>query len=150
MRRRIQLAAVLLILVSGAAAKKETAAELKSRADAARGGDQAKLCVEYAHVQLEHANELFTAGDVDHGQAEIREVLEYAHKAAEAAKSSGKRLKQTEIELRRLQHRMHDIGESLTVDDRPAVRKAVEEIEQVRADLLAKMFGEKAEPKEKS
>jgi hypothetical protein len=59
-------------------------------------------------------------------------------------------LKQTEIDLRKLEHRMRDIGQSLSIDDRPPVEKAVQELEQVRADLLAKMWGEKAEPKDKS
>ena len=67
-----------------------------------------------------------------------------------AAKSSGKRLKQTEIELRKLEKRMQDIAESLNLDDRPPVLKSVDEIEQMRAGLLAAMFGPQAEPKGKS
>ena len=59
------------------------------------------------------ADRLFNQGDVEKGQAEIREVVEYAHKAADAASASGKHLKETEIDLRKLEKRMHDIGESL-------------------------------------
>lgn len=78
------------------------------------------------------------------------EVMTYARRAADAATTSNKRIKQTEIDLRKLEHRVRDIEASLSVDDRPPMEKAVQELEQVRADLLAKMFGEKAEPKEKS
>ncbi len=76
-------------------------------------------------------------------------MVEYGRKAADAASTSGKHLKQTEIELRKLRKRMHDIAETLAVDDRPPLQKAVDDIEQIRSDLLARMFGPQAEPKEK-
>jgi hypothetical protein len=141
---------ILLLLSQVGHARTETAAELKARADAAQGGERAKLSLEYAHRQLEDANNLYTQGDVDKAQAEIQEVMTYCRKAAEAASASGKRLKQTEIDLRKLEYRMRDIGESLNIDDRPPVENAVQEVEQLRANLLARMWGEKAEPKDKS
>ncbi len=128
----------------------ESASQLKARADAAEGGEKAKLCLQYARLQLEDANALFNQGEVEKAQADVREVLEYAHKAADAASASGHHLKQTEIELRKLSTRMHDIGESLAFDDRPPMRTAVDEIEQIRSDLLIRMFGPQAEPKGKS
>ncbi len=143
------IALVVLLNLVGQA-RNETAAELKTRADAAQGGECAKLSLEYAHRQLEAANDLYTQGDVDKAQAEIQEVMTYCRKAAEAASASGKRLKQTEIDLRKLEYRMRDIGQSLNIDDRPPVEKAVQEVEQLRANLLARMWGEKAEPKDKS
>jgi hypothetical protein len=150
MRVRCQIALFVLLLASLAFGKAESLEELKSHADTAHGGDQARYCIEYAHAELEHANDLFTKGDVDQAQAAVNEVMDYVRKGAGAAKSSGKRLKQTEIELRKLEKRMKDIGASLNLDDRPPVMKSVDEIEQVRAGLLAAMFGEKAEPKGKS
>jgi hypothetical protein len=143
------LALLFTLIVLGQTYGQSTA-DLKARADAAQGGERANLSLEYAHRQLEDANTLYTQGDVEKAEAQIQEVLTYSHKAADAASASGKRLKQTEIELRKLEHRMRDIGHSLNIDDRPPVEKAVEELEQVRADLLAKMWGEKAEPKGKS
>jgi len=143
------MALLFLLSVLGQAYEQSTA-DLKGRADAAQGAERATLSLEYAHRQLEDANTRYTQGDVDQAEAEIQEVLAYSHRAADAASSSGKRLKQTEIDLRKLQHRMRDIGQSLNIDDRPPVEKAVQELEQVRADLLARMWGEKAEPKDKS
>jgi hypothetical protein len=149
--RIVTTVVVLLLLLNALGrANEQSAAELKARADAAQGGERANLCLEYAHRQLEDANALYSQGDVDKAEAEITEVLAYSHKAADAASASGKRLKQTEIDLRKLEHRMRDIGQSLSIDDRPPVEKGVQELEQVRADLLAKMWGEKAEPKDKS
>ena len=93
MRRQLRSAAIVFLLTGMALAANETLPELKARADAAHGGEQAKLCLEYARRILEDANALFTDGDVDKAQSEISEVVEYAHKAADAASSSGKHLK---------------------------------------------------------
>jgi hypothetical protein len=150
MRVAWRVAVFLLLLNRLVPAGGQTAPTLKARADAAQGGERAILSLEYAHQQLEGAKSLYTQGDVDKAEAAIREVVDYSHKATDAASTSGKRLKQTEIDLRKLEHRMHDIGQSLNIDDRPPVERAVQELEQVRADLLARMFGQKAEPKDKS
>ncbi len=145
-----QVVALLFALAVLGRCYGQPATDLKARADAAQGTERTTLSLEYAHRQLEDANILYSQGDVDKAEAEIHEVVTYSHKAADSASASGKRLKQTEIELRKLEHRMRDIGQSLNIDDRPPVEKAVQELEQVRADLLARMFGEKAEPKDKS
>lgn len=150
MRCAFQCAVIVLMLAALAPAENESASALKGRADAATGGEQAKLCLEYAHHQLSEANSLFNQGEIEKGQADIREVVEYAHKGAAAASASGKHLKQTEIDLRKLAKRMHDIGESLAFEDRDPVRKSVEEIEQIRSALMVRMWGEQAEPKGKS
>jgi hypothetical protein len=149
MRRLLQTAAIVFLLTRLAMGANESLPELKARADAAHGGEQAKLCLEYAHRLLEEANTLFTNGDVDKAQGEIGEVVEYGRKAADAASASGKHLKQTEIDLRKLSKRMHDIAETLAVEDRPPLLKAVDDLEQIRSDLLARMFGPQAEPKGK-
>jgi tetratricopeptide (TPR) repeat protein len=150
MRFQLQCAVMVLLLTSLALAGNETALQLKARADAAHGAEQAKLCLEYARHQLEDANALFTDGQVDKAQAEVLEAVDYARKAADAAAASGKQLKETEIKLRKLEERMHDVGESLAFEDRPPVRQAVNEIEQIRSDLMVRMWGPQAEPKGKS
>src|ERR1019366_2707976 len=142
MRPQLQGAAIVFLLTSMMLAANETLPELKARADAAHGGEQARLCLEYAHRLLEDANVLFTNGDV-------AEVVEYSRKAADAASTSGKHLKQTEIDLRKLSKRLHDIAATLAVEDRPPLLKAVDDIEQICADLLIRMFGPQAEPKGK-
>ena len=150
MRAYVSCAALLLMLGSVLLAGTESADQLKARADAAHGGEQAKLCLEYARAELESSNALFTDGQVDKAQAEIREVVDYSRKGADAASASGKQLKETEIKLRKLAERMHDIGQSLAFEDRPPVKQAVDEIQQIRSDLMVKMWGPDAVPKGKS
>jgi hypothetical protein len=150
MRGLFPCGVIILVLAGMALAGDESTAALKAHADAAGGAEQAKLCLEYARRQLTDANTLFNQGEIEKGQADIREVVEYAHKAANAAAASGKHLKETEIDLRKIAKRMHDIGESLAFEDRGPVLKAVDEIEQIRSDLMVKMWGPQAEPKGKS
>ena len=147
--RRI-LVLLLFAVPALLAAKQQDLPELKARADAAHGGEQAKLCLQYAHAELEYANDLFTKGDVETAQAAVTSVMDCVRKGTQAATTSGKRLKQTEIELRELEKRMKDIAESLNLEDRPPLAKSADEIEQLRTTLLTRMFGEKAEPKSKS
>jgi hypothetical protein len=149
MRPQLRSAAIVFLLTSMMLAANETLPELKARANAAHGGEQAKLCLEYAHRLLEDANVLFTNGDVDKAQGEVADVVEYSRKAADAASTSGKHLKQTEIDLRKLSKRLRDIAATLAVEDRPPLLKVVDDIEQIRADLLTRMFGPQAEPKGK-
>jgi len=150
MRAWVSCATVLMLLAGITVALGQAADELKAHADAAHGADQAKLCLEYAWVTLKDADSLYTAGDVDKAQAKIQEVVAYAKKGADAATDSGKQLKQTEIKLRKLAERMHDVGETLAFEDRQPVRDAVTQIEQLRSDLMVKMWGPQAEPKGKS
>ena len=150
MRASAQCATVLLALAAIALAGTQTADQVKARADAAHGGDQAKLCLEYARLELEDSNALFTQGDVDKAQAQIQEVVAYSRKAADAASSSGRQLKETEIKLRKLAERMHDIAATLAFEDREPVHQAIDQIEQIRSDLMVRMWGPQAEPKGKS
>ncbi len=115
-----------------------------------KGAEQAKLCIQYAHRELEYANDLYTKGDVDQGRSAVASVMEYVRKGTNAATESRKRLKQTEIGLRKLQQRMKDVAESLNLDDRPPLLKSVDEIDKLRTKLLIAMFGKQAEPRSKS
>jgi len=150
MRVYVQCATILLAMTGLAVAGTQTADELKARADAAHGAEQAKLCLEYARLELESSNALFTDGQVDKAQAQIQEVVAYSRKGADAASSSGKQLKETEIKLRKLAERMHDIAATLAFEDREPVHQAIEQLEQIRSDLMVRMWGPQAEPKGKS
>ena len=143
----VRSAVFLVVIGVAAATAQNAAANLKARADAAQGANQVKPCLEYAHAQLEAANDQFNKGDADQGQATIQEVVKYSRKAAEAAGSTGKHLKDTEIKLRTLADRMHDIGETLAFEDRQPVRQAVDELQKIRSDLMVKMWGPDAQPK---
>jgi len=119
----------------------ETLAELKTKAETASGGDQAKLCVRVVQEEVELANQHFTEGKVDEGHAAVRDAVAYAAKARDAARASRKRLKQTEMSIGKTARRLNDISKTLALDDRPMVEQAVKEMERIQDELLDAMFG---------
>src|SRR5271170_3427776 len=142
MRRPITIAVVLVATSLVAFAyKTETLQELIARADAARIDDQPALYVEIAERQLKSADELYTAGKVDDAQAAVTDVVTYSQKAHDAAIQSGKKLKNTEIELRKMAAKLRDIKRSLNFDDQAPLQTAADRLENLRTDLLSRMFG---------
>ena len=115
----------------------------RSEAQAAREGHRAKLFVDLAHQELEAADRAFTDGNVELGHKLAADAGNDADEAGKAALDSGKRLKDTEIDLRKLQTRTRDIGRSLSFDDRPPLNKIVDRIEAMREAILNRMFGGK-------
>jgi len=114
---------------------------LRQRADAANGGTRAKLFTELARAEIKLADEQFTSGSADTAQKQVASALEHATVATDAAVQSGKRLKETEIELRKLQRRTDELARSVSFDDRAPVEAAVKQLEHLRARLLQRMFG---------
>ena len=142
MRPPIIIAAVLLTNIFLVFAyKTETLQELIAREEAARVEDRPALCTEIAERQLKSADELYTAGKVEEAQAALKDVVSYSEKAHDAAIQSGKKLKNTEIDFRRMAAKLRDIKRSLNFDDQPPVQTAANRLESLRTDLLSHMFG---------
>jgi hypothetical protein len=142
MRPPIIIAAVLLTNIFLVFAyKTETLQELIAREEAARVEDRPALCTEIAERQLKSADELYTAGKVEEAQAALKDVVSYSEKAHDAAIQSGKKLKNTEIDFRRMAAKLRDIKRSLNFDDQPPVQSAADRLESLRTDLLSHMFG---------
>jgi capsule polysaccharide export protein KpsE/RkpR len=155
-RRSAQILLLTLATILGGAAplraadQPESADKLKQRAEASTGGTRARLFVEAARLEIEEANQHFTDGDVDKAHARVKDAVSDAEKGADAARTSGKRLKDTEIDLRKLQRRTEDIRRSLALEDRPALQSMVERLEALRQQLLDKMFGHDSKNKTKT
>jgi hypothetical protein len=142
MRLPITIAAVLLATsFLSFSYKTETLQDLIARADAARIEDRPALYAEIAGRQLKSADELFTAGKVEDAQAAVKDVVAYSKKAHDAAIESGKKLKNTEIDFRKMAAKLRDIKRSLNFDDQAPVQTAADQLENLRTDLLSHMFG---------
>lgn len=140
LRLVISIIVFALAAVATAAAEKSIA-ELKKELSSADLNKQHKLYAELARQQVEVANDLYTAGDVPQAEAAVNEIVAYAEKARETGLKSGKKLKKTEITLRKTSRRLADVGRTLSVEYRPHVEAAVERLDDVRSELLEKMFG---------
>jgi hypothetical protein len=133
-------AALVLACSLACFAREETTDELKAKAEAAKLSEQAKLCVEIARRQLDAADKAYASGQMRDAQVAIKDVVSYSEKAGQAAQKSGKHLKPTEIELRKISRRLKDIKPTLNVDDRPPIQEAIDRLEHVRSELLMSMF----------
>jgi hypothetical protein len=136
------VASVMLASSTLMAGDDETIQELIAKAQATPG-EQAELYAKVARKQVELANDHFNEGDAAKAQAAVRDAVIYAQKALDSAKQTRKRLKQTDITLRKASRRLSDVARSLTFEERPPVNQAVDQIEEIREQILGIMFGDK-------
>jgi hypothetical protein len=120
--------------------KPETADELQSRIDAARPEDRPALCIQAAQSQLRHADALYNEGKTEQARAAVADVVTYSQKARDAAVQSRKHMKNVEIAARKMAARLRDIKRTLNFEDQPPVGQAIDNLEDVRTDLLKEMF----------
>ena len=144
MRIRIIILAIFVASTLLAFARKEeTLAELITRAESSRLEDRPHLYTEIARRQVKAADQLYAAGKPEEARAAVREVVEYSDKASDAATHSGKKLKDTEIAVRKMAARLRDIKRTVAFEDQAPIEEAVDHLEQVRTQLLSQMFGKK-------
>ena len=145
MARRFYLVIVGIVLIAAAAqARTEEALDtLKQRADTARIEDRPALCVDVAERQLKAADQLYTSGKSEEAGAAVTDVVNYSTQATEAATKTGKKLKATEIALRKMADKLRDIKRTLAFDDQAPVEAAASRLEALRSQLLKRMFEKK-------
>jgi hypothetical protein len=131
---------VVLGLLSCAAAKDETVEELKSRFQSVRIEDRAELGMKIAQEQLRNADKLYLDGRIEEARAAVDDIVAFSEKARDAAIQTKKRLKNVEIDARRMADKLRDIKRNLAYEDQPAVEQAVRRLENVRTALLQEMF----------
>jgi len=73
----------------------------------------------------------------------LNDVAKYSDKAHKAAIASGKKVKNTEIKIRRISTRLKETKMNVGVDDQPAVQAVIDQLEEFRTELLRSMFGGK-------
>lgn len=123
------------------AAKEESIEQLKARLASAPPDQQISLSLKIAQHQLEAADKLYTDGKSDDARAAVADVVSYSEKAGEAATQTGKKLKQAEISVRKMAHKLQDIKRSVNFEDQQPLQDATDHLEHVRSELLVKMFG---------
>lgn len=142
MYRQLIISAVLLLTAArlAPAAKELSLQELQAKADAAPLGDRSQLYVEIAQLQLTAAVEGYKAGKAEPARAAVDDVVLYAGKARDASIQSGKKLKNTEISMRKMMERLRDLKHTLNFEDQAPLQTAADQLESMRSDLLSHMF----------
>ena len=140
------LAAMSLVAVALSAAVSSNAENLDqmiTHADSAALGERPALYIHIARQQAEAADKFYQADNAEAGNAALNDVVTYAGKASDAAARSGKKLKDTEIALRKMAEKFRDVKHNLPFEDQAPVQQAIDRLEKMRTDLLAVMFGKK-------
>jgi hypothetical protein len=144
MRRHAIIFAVLLSTTPATFAWKETDVEqLKGRAQSARLEELPSLCTQIARKQADSADNLYKAGKVGEARAAVEDVVSYSDKARDAAIRSGKKVKDTEIAVRKMAEKLRNLKRTLAFEDQAPVQSAIDRLEQMRTDLFDRMFGKK-------
>lgn len=123
--------------------KEESLDQLIARAESARSEDRPAIYIEIARRKAEAADKLYDDGNAEAGSAALQDVVTYSKKATDSAIATGKKLKNTEITLRKMAEKFRDIKRSVAFDDQAPIQQTVDELEKMRTDLLAAMFGKK-------
>jgi hypothetical protein len=139
--------AVALAAFAGAApsfaAKDESLDQLIARADSARPEDRPALYVDIARQKADIADQSYRDGNPEAGTATLREVETFSKKATDASIETGKRLKNTEISLRKMVEKFRDVKRTVAFEDQAPIQQTMDELEKMRTDLLSAMFGKK-------
>ncbi|MFZ0562499.1 MAG: hypothetical protein WAM43_12870 [Terriglobales bacterium] len=140
MRRLAHSVLLLAVVLVCGAGKEETLDELKARFESARVEDRPELGIRIARQQLHNADQLYGNGHVEQARAAVDDVVSYSEKARDAATESKKRLKNVEIDVRKMADKLRDIKRTLAFDDQAPVDQAIRRLEDVRTTLLEAMF----------
>ncbi len=136
-------ASLAMALPAFAMKKEETLDQLIARAESARPEDRPTLYLEIAHQKAEGVDKLYNAGNADAGKAGLQDVVSFSRKATNTAIQTGKKLKNVEIGLRKIAEKFRDVKRTVAFEDQAPIQQTVDELEQMRTDLLSAMFGKK-------
>jgi hypothetical protein len=149
MRIRVSILVLLVasslaaIAVPVFAARDESLDQLMARAESARPEDRSALYLEIARQKAEAADKLYQTGNAEAGNAALQDVLAFSKKATDASIDTGKKLKNTEIALRKMAEKFRDIKRTVAFEDQAPIQQTMDELEKMRTDLLSAMFGKK-------
>lgn len=139
---KTRLVFVILLFAVGTTlwAAEKSLDQLKASVATASAKDLPKIYVSIAQLELKNATAAFDGGDSATGQRSIGEVALSCENAAESAIKAHKRLKETEIALRKISERVDTMRKSVSFEDREPLAQAIDRIQAKRADLLNTMF----------
>jgi hypothetical protein len=141
---RIRVTVLMLFVAISLAAfarNEESLDQLIARAESASQGERPALYIRIARRQAEVADKLYQEGQAEAGNSAVADMVTYSQKASDAAAATGKKMKDTEIALRKMAEKFRDVKRSLPFEDQAPVQQAIDRLEKMRTDLLAAMFG---------
>src|SRR3974390_1148086 len=126
--------AMVVCVVIALAAEKHSVEDLKGKIDGAKPDDKVTLCLEVAERQVNAADELFRKGEAESAQASLKDAVTYSGHAGDAAAVTGHRLKNAEIAVRKMAHKLSDMKRQLSFEDQSTVQATIDQLEKIRTD----------------
>ena len=84
----------------------------------------------------------------DQARAAVDDIVTYSEKARDTVTQTKKRLKDVEIDVRKMADKLRDIKRTLAFEDQPPVEQAIDRLEDIRTTLLKEMFAKEMEKEE--
>jgi hypothetical protein len=137
--RKLIIAIIVAFSLLAVAKDPETIDQLKARAESADKNKKPELYMDLSQLQIKAADDAYNTSP-EQAKALLDQGVLSAEQAAQHSLDTGKRMKNTEIDLRKLEHRLEDIRRSWALDDREAIQPAIKRIEALRSKLLDRMF----------
>ncbi len=135
------LVVITASIVNITAAETSAGDDVAKQAQAAALDHQPELHMKAAAAGLKAATKLYNDGQVDDAKSMLNDIVAHAEKAADAATKSRKRVKNTEIDLRKMSEKLRDLKRTLSFEDQAPVQVAIDRLEELRTNLLGLMFG---------
>jgi predicted S18 family serine protease len=108
---------------------------------------RAEMAIDNANTALDRAKKLYTDGEYKASQEAVLEVRDSIELCAETLKATGKdprknakQFKKIEIRIHALVRRVHTFAQSVSIEDRAAVTKVEERIEEINDEIVSGIF----------
>jgi division protein CdvB (Snf7/Vps24/ESCRT-III family) len=122
-------------------------ADVRSEANLER---RAELALDNAHTAIDRAREFAKAGEYDKLHQQVIEVQESVELCQESLEAAGKdprknvrQFKKVEMRIHQLTRRMKGFADEVSIEDKPAIEKVANRLDEINDEIVGDMFGRK-------
>ena len=115
-------------------------ASLEQRAAQAPANEQCYLYARLVHEMIEYSASRYASGDVKKATGMLQSTKQFIHKIRIVLTRNSKKLKDTQILLRRTAFRLTELLHSSNYEDRPLVQEMLAQLNQIQDDAMMQVF----------
>ena len=145
-RTQLGMALAVILCLAGAHGGAIVADEPQDRGSSSPVADRPDIYVQMARRQVDAASKLYVSNEPGKAAGALNDVATYCERARDAAIASRSHEKQTEIGVRQMIRRLHDMKHVAVREDQATIQSVTDRLERVRDALLGAMFPKPAKP----
>jgi phosphomevalonate kinase len=115
-------------------------ATLQTRAEQAEPRDRCYLYAEIVSRMTDIAGQQLNSGDSALASETLKQVQQYAEKMQSDIGDDSKKLKDSEMLVRRTAFRLHELLHAASYEDRPALESTLNQLDKIGAQLMMRVF----------